>query len=205
MSGYRIAKIEVDMVRLGRFIIFALLAFGWSAVPASAQTARGDAGGIDYTAVSREMRGFEAVVNKALISAFDGQSFALSQQTKGAYIQGYGVTFTFIINIHRALVTPFGVVPGAGTEITPEQKRRRIEDLKDTLGKIILDNAWSLRHVRREDAITIVGFFEDRNFPEEPNQNKTVVLSVMKKDLDDIAGAKDRWKDFKLRMKSVEY
>ena len=67
LSGYHIAKIEVDMVRLSRFIIAALIVLGLSAVPSRAQAARGEGGGIDYTAVSREMRGFEAVVNKALI------------------------------------------------------------------------------------------------------------------------------------------
>ncbi len=191
------------MICSSRFILPVLLAFWLGAAPSRAQGLRSLTGNVDYAAVSREIRGFEAVVNKALSAAFTGAPFAVYQQTKGVYLQGYGATFCFTINLPRALVTPFGVVPGDDT--TPEQKRRRIEDLKDRLSRVLLESGANLKQLRKEDTITIVGFFDDRNFPEEPSQNKTVILSVLKKDLDDVVRAEDRWKEFKQRMKSVEY
>jgi len=191
------------MVRSSRFILSALFVFWLGVAPSIAQGSRNLTGSVDYAAVSREIRGFEAIVNKALGAAFNGAPFAVYQQAKGVYLQGYGATFCFTINIHRALVTPFGVVGGKDT--TPEQKRRRIEDLKDRLSRILLENGEDLKQLRKEDTITIVGFFEDRNFPEEPNQNKTVILSVIKKDLENVIRAEDRWREFKLRMKSFEY
>ncbi len=191
------------MVHFYRIFLCVAAALWSISEPAWAQGARGAPVGIDYTLVSREIHGFEKAVNKALSATFSGAPFALSQPTKGVYLQGYGVTLSFTVNIHRALVTPFGVVPG--DEITPEQKRRRIEALKDSLSHVLLDNGESLRQVRRDDCIAIIGFIEDRNFPEEENQNKTIILSVQKKDLDEAVRAEDRWKEFKLRLKTVEY
>jgi hypothetical protein len=46
---------------------------------------------------------------------------------------------------------------------------------------------------------------EDRNFPDEPSENKTIVLSVLKRDLDEFGNRSDRLKEFKQRMKIVEY
>ncbi len=192
------------MIRSSRLVLFTVTLW-MVAVSARAQAPHATSVSVDYIAVSRDIHGFEAIVNKALSTAFNGAPFAVSQQTKGVYLQGYGATFSFVINIHRALVTPFGVVQGPGDDITPEQKRRRIEELKERLSRVLLDNGSNLRQLRPGDAITIVGFFEDRNFPDEPNQNKTVVLSVLKKELDGIPRGDDRWREFKLRVKSVEY
>src|SRR5262249_504002 len=99
--------------------------------------------------------------------------------------------------------TPFGQV--RREEITPEQKRRRIEDLKDKLVKVLQDSGDTLRQLKKEETVSIVVFVEDRNMPDEENQNKTIVLSVLKKDLDELGHKDDRSREFKQRMKIVEY
>jgi len=119
-------------------------------------------------------------------------------------LQGYGVAFTFMVNIHRALInTPFGQIHREG--ITQEQKKQRIDELKDQLARVLLEKGSGLRLLRKEEAVTIVGFFEDRNFPDEQNQNKTVILSVLKGDLDEALHKNNRWQEFKQRMKIIEY
>jgi multidrug efflux pump subunit AcrB len=125
-------------------------------------------------------------------------------KAKGAYVPGYGVTFSFTVNIFRgALATPFGTVQTQ--DLTPAQKLRRIEDVKEKMSRVLLENGPSLRQVRLEDWITIEGFFDDRDFVGESNQSRTVILSIRKKDLDEACRAEDRWKEFKQRMKTVEY
>ena len=160
---------------------------------------------VDYAATRREIQNFEAILNDVISSAFSSSPFALVQKPKGVYLQGYGVTLSFLINIHRAVLnTPFGVVR-QGADVTPELKKRRIEDLKEKLVKVLLDNGDSLHQLRKDELVTIVAFFEDRNFPDEPNENKTLVLSVQKKDLDELGGRDDRWNELKQRMRIVEY
>jgi hypothetical protein len=159
----------------------------------------------DYLSNREDILRFENVVNGVLSSTFNSSPFAVVQSAKGAYLQGYGINFTFLINIHRAMVnTPFGQVRTRAA-ITPEMKIQRIEDLKGKLIQVLQNNSEVFQHLRKDENVSIVGFFEDSNFPGEPSANKTIVLSVLKKDLDELGHRTERLKEFKQRMKIVEY
>lgn len=153
---------------------------------------------VDYATARREIVGFESTLNKAIAPTFVSSPFGLVQKPKGVYLPGYGVTFTLLINVHRVVVdTPFGQINRG--EITPELKKKIVEDIKDKLIRTMLENGPVFSQVRKEESITVVAFIEDQNFPDEPNQNKTIVLSVQKRDFDGNPG-RDRQ-----RMKIVEY
>jgi len=159
---------------------------------------------VDYDSARREIQQLETVINGLLKETFINP-FGLVNRTKGAYIPGYGQVFNFLVNIERAVIsTPFGEYR-SGPTITTGEKKQRIEDLKDRLVRVLLDNASGMRQLRAGESVTIVAFFEDRNFPEEERQNRTVVLSALKKDLDEWSARPERWKEFKQRMKIVEY
>ncbi len=160
---------------------------------------------IDYRMAQQDILRFEMVINGVINSTFSSSPFAVVQKAKGAYLPGYGISLSFLINIHRAVInTPFGqVVRSRG--VTSDVKKQRIEDLKEKLIRTLQENGDSFRQLRNDDYVTIVGFFEDRNFPDEPNANKTMVLSVSKKDLDELGIKAERFKEFRQRMKIVEY
>jgi hypothetical protein len=201
-------EIGMTKVRSMRSIILVAFAISLSTGLLPAQSWPGTSSSSeyrpDYPSMRRDIQNFEAVANTTILSAFNGESSVLTGKARGAYLPGYGVTFSFTVNINRgALTTPFGTVQTQ--DLTPEQKLRRIEDVKDKLSRALLENGERLKQVRVEDWITIAGFFDDRNFPGEPNLSKTVILSVLKKDLNEAIRSEDRWKEFKLRMKTVEY
>jgi len=159
----------------------------------------------DFAAARRDILQFEAAMNATINSSFSSSPFAVVNKAKGAYLEGHGFVFSFLINIHRAVKnTPFGVVR-VGATVTQEMKRQRIEELKEKLIRLLQDNGETLRMLRKEEYVTIIAYMEDRNFPDEPNENKTIVLSALKKDLDEFGHQSDRLKEFKLRMKIVEY
>jgi hypothetical protein len=196
------------MLDLRRLILFVLLGFGLVVVPLAAQGTRGPSTGPEfkpnYPSARREIQDFEGVLNDVISIAFNSAPFAISQKPKGVYLQGYGMTFSFIVNIHRAMIrTPFGDKNTAG--ITPEQKRRRIDELKEALIRTLLLRGDGLRQLGREEAISIVGFIEDWNFPDEESQNKTVILSALRRDVEELARRDDRIQDFRQRIKIVEY
>jgi hypothetical protein len=196
------------MVQLRRLTLSGLVLFSLAAAPLMAQGAHGaseaSAFRPDYPAVNREIQKFEGAVNRTILGAFDNNSTVLTGRAKGAYLQGYGLALSFTVNIYRGqFVTPFGNVQT--DNLTPDQKRRRVEDLKEKLSRLLFETGANLKQVRGDDAIAIIGFFEDRNFPDEPNQSKTVVLSVLRRDLEEASRKEDSWKEFKLRMKAIEY
>jgi hypothetical protein len=169
------------------------------------QASGGAQEGMDYAALQQDILKFETVVNGVINSAFSSSPFAVVQKAKGAYLQGYGISLAFLINIHRAVVhTPFGDTR-TGIDMTPELKKQRIEELKERLIQMLQESSDSFHALRKEDYVTIVAFIEDRNFPDEPSGNKTIVLSALKKDLDELGRRSERLKEFKQRMKIVEY
>lgn len=195
------------MIRFVRFFLLGVALLGLLVVQVPAQNTRGPVvpGDYkpDYPLLRSEIQTFENAVNNTIKTAFSGSTLPLMPKTKGVYLQGYGVAFSIVVNIDRALVTPFGVVQGETS--TPEQKRRRIEDAIQRVSRTLLENGKNLRQVPRDEAITVVLYIEDRNFPDEQNLNRTIVLSVLKKDMDEAIQKEDPWKEFKLRMKTVEY
>jgi hypothetical protein len=160
---------------------------------------------IDYAVTQQDITRFEEVLNTVINNTFSSSPFAVVQKAKGAYLPGYGISLTFIINIHRAIInTPFGQV-SRSPMVTPEIKRKRIEELKEKLISAMYENGDNFRQLSGNSLITIVAFFEDRNFPDEPSGNKTIVLSTFKKDLDELGGKIGRLKEFRQRIKIVEY
>ncbi len=190
-------------------IVASLLLFGfWGFAPALHSVEGSQANGermIDYASVQQDILSFETVVNGVISSSFSSSPFAVVQKTKGAYLAGYGMSFAFLVNIHRAVMnTPFGQVkprPGA----TPELKKQRIEELKEELIHVLQENTQTFRRLQKEDHVTIIAFVEDRSFPDEPSANKTIVLTALKKDLDEFGHQQERFQEFKKRIKIVEY
>lgn len=159
----------------------------------------------DYQALRQEILQFEAVINEAINSSFSSSPFAVVQKAKGAYLEGYGAGFAFLVNIHRAVKqTPFGPVR-SGADMTQDLKKQRIAELKERLILTLQDNGEIFRTLRKEDYVTIIAYVEDRNLPDEPSANRTIVISALKKDLEEFARRGDRLKDFKQRIKIVEY
>jgi hypothetical protein len=160
---------------------------------------------IDYATAQQDISRFEAAINAIISSTFPADSYAIVNRAKGAYLPGYGISLSFLINIHRGVInTPFGQVRSRA-EVSTDLKIRRIEELKEKLIRALQDNGDTFRQLRKDDCVTIVAFFEDRNLPDEPSANKTIVMSAYKKDLDELGHKIDRLKEFKQRMKIVEY
>jgi hypothetical protein len=199
---------ELSVLKIAsKRIVTVLLFFGISGLPPALHSFEGSQasseGKIDYASTQQDILRFEALVDNVINSTFSSTPLAMVQKTKGAYLEGYGLSFTFLVNIHRAVVnTPFGQVKRTAT---PELKKQRIEKLKENLIRTLHENGEISRHLGKEDCVTIIAFIEDRNFPGEPNANKTIILTALKKDMDEFGNQQERFRDFKKRIKIVEY
>ena len=162
-------------------------------------------GNIDGVKLRPFIRTLEVAINSAIGATFPGP-FGTIQKPKGAYLPGFGYTFTFLINIRRGMInTPFGAYPNEA-EISLKEKNQRIESLKDMLVRILLSPSNRTAGLQKEESIAIVGFFEESDpVKPEADLNKTLILSVLKGDLDELADKKDRFNELKQRVKIVEY
>jgi hypothetical protein len=183
-------------------LIVLLLTWSFAASGAKGAQETGEVK-VDYKSARRDIQNVEVAINTIIGATFPGP-YAVVQNARGVHLPGYGFMFTFLVNIHRAVInTPFGEV--RNKNITPEEKKRRIEELKDKLVRMLLENADTLRQLRKDESVSVVVFVEDRNFPGDENQNKTMILRAFKRDLDELAHKENRWKELKQRMEIIEY
>lgn len=186
-------------------LVTALLLAAITGSPAQAAVAKQEDTKQEYVSARQDILRFEGIINDVINASFSTSPFAVVQKPKGAYLQGYGFSFAFLVNMHRAVKrTPFGTIRPKN-EPTQELKRQRIEELKEKLIRVLQDSGENFQILRKEEYVTIIAYLEDWNLPDEPSSNKTIVLSALKKDLDEFARRSDRLKEFKQRMKIVEY
>jgi hypothetical protein len=182
---------------------FAIMILGFLCVPVAAQGTKGL--NVDYGQERPLIKNFELAIGEAIATTFPGP-FGQVQKPKGVHLPGYGYTFMFLINIRRGMInTPFGAYANEA-DITPEQKKQRIEGLKDKLVYLLVAQGSRLTALQRNESIAICALFEESN-PVNPdeNLNKTLILSILKSDLDELASKQERFNELRQRVKIVEY
>ena len=195
--------IKVNWVAGKHSILLVALALCFGCLPLSVQNS-GEAK-TDYAGASREIQNFEIAINGAIDRTFSGP-FGLVQQPKGGYLPGYGYVFHFVVNIKRAMTsTPFGMMKN-GEDLSPEEKKRRIDGLKDELVRILLNSGSGFVKLQKNESIAIMAYFEEFN-PLIPGgkESKTLILSVSKSDISDPGNRQDKYNEFKQKVKIVEY
>lgn len=161
----------------------------------------------DLNALKRDIQFFEEKLDLKL-SQLPNAMLAVVDRTKGVYLKGYGIVFTFLVNINRVVITtPFGE-RRVGKQQTQEEKRRRMTDIRDMLIRTMREDPGSFRSLTPTDAVVVVAHFEDSNELDKTKRTKTVVLKILKRDLDAARteGSKgDGTEDFRKRVTVDEY
>jgi hypothetical protein len=156
-----------------------------------------------YNSIKGEIQAFESVLNKRLEQQFK-HPLAIVDKPKGVYLYGYGALFTFLVNVNRAsFKTPFGEHKIGELE-TPEQKKQRIQEVKEMVIKTLSDHAGALGQLSPRDFVVVVAHFEDNNELDELKKNKTVIIRASKKELDEHR-AKPNYSEFRRRVEVLEY
>lgn len=182
---------------------FSIVILGFLCAPAATQGTKSVK--VDYGKERPLVASFEKEIGKAISEVFPG-SFGQVQPPKGAHLPGYGYTFMFVINIRRGMLsTPFGSYANE-SEISPDQKRQKIEALKDKLVPLLFTHGSRLMSLQKNETVSICALFEETNaFKPEENLNTTLVLSAQKSDLDELATKQERFNELRQKVKIVEY
>jgi hypothetical protein len=191
----------VNMQGRKQRVWLSLLALGSLCLPLVAQGTQEAKS--DYSKVQAPIRSFEGYISQIVARTMPG-SFALVGKPRGWLEDRTGYNFLFNVNIQHGLVSsPMGVFK-TGPDITPDQKRQAVETMKDLLIRLLYSQGVTMPQLRKDKAITIVGIFDDPD-PIEGNVQKTLILSVLKSDIDEFSNGGEHFNEFKQRVKIVEY
>lgn len=189
------------MRRMKRLARVGLLALGIMSLPLAAQGPK--AAAVDYTLVRPSIQRFENAIGDASGRTFG--TLGIVGRPKGVYLQGYGYMYSVLINLRWGIVTtntPFGPV-NTGADLSQEEKKRRVDNFREQLLSVLFTQGSSLPQLDKDKCITIAAFLEETN--PDGMMSKTIILTVLKSDMDDLGSKAERYNEFKQRVKIVEY
>lgn len=161
-------------------------------------------GAIDYRLMRNEIQIFETILRTAIKNEFN-HPLALVNEPRGAYLPGYGVNFTFLLNVNRDEVnTPFGVKRfNSGAAARPRVEK--IRTVREMALKLLGDYGNTLTQLTTDESLTITAHIEDRTALVPSEQEEVLVFRVSKKALSDYSMRKIDAKQFRERVETIEY
>lgn len=184
-----------------RQVWIGVLALGLLCVPVAAQGPK--AASVDYALMRPSIQEFEKGLWKATSATFG--DLGILGRPKGIFLTSYGYMYVVLVNPKWGRVTqqtPFGPLT-SGTDLSPKERRKRIEGYEEQLVQVLFNQGCALPQLDKNKYITIAASLEEVN--PEGTVNTTIILSVLKSDLDELGNKADRYNEFKQRVKIVEY
>jgi hypothetical protein len=159
----------------------------------------------NLSALKGEMKVFEAVIDGTMSQTF-APPFGLLEKTKGAYLPGFGLTFSLEVELYPTRApNPFNAEPLSKAEIAKAQKmeRDRLATVKTSVPRLLADHAVSLRNLAGDASVAVVvHLFEmqvrNDNFPDQ------VVIETKKSDLERFWDKKISYEELVAKMTIVE-
>lgn len=177
--------------------LLAVLLVGFSSV-ASAQQSQ------NMALLKRDTQILERIVFEVLKQNFRNP-FVITAEPRGAYLQGFGVTLSFQLNINRAKIrTPFGDLD-APKSVGERSKSEQIRLVKDSMKQCLADYGQTIKQLGPHDHIAVQAYIVDRNELDPAKSTTILVLSCTKDDVNLLATGKLPIDKFKERVHVLEY
>ena len=160
----------------------------------------------NISALKAEMKVFEAVIDGTMAQTF-APPFGLLEKTQGTYLPGFGLAFSLEVNLYPLRApNPFNLTPLSKAELDTAQKAKleRITTIKESVPRLLADQAMSLRDLSSDDSIAVVvHLFEvqsgDTKFPDQ------LVIKTRKSDLDQFWDKKISYQELTAKMRILEF
>jgi hypothetical protein len=159
----------------------------------------------NLNALKGEMKVFEAVINETVVQTF-APPFGLLEKAQGTYLSDYGVIFSLEVNLYPVrMPNMFNVQPPTKDEVEKARKTKleRIGIIKQTMPRLLADQASALREFPAEESVAIiVHLFHFQ--PEGENLPTQMVIQVKRSDLDQYSERKLSYEQFLSHVKFSE-
>lgn len=188
------------MIRRHCWAIGGLLFF----LVSTAAGARGQRDQVDLSEMKKEIELFESVLNQSLTQTFGGPFDTLSR-AQGAYLPGYGVVFSFEVNLSPMRNWgPFsaGAVAKSTEEQLQEENRRR-ERAKAVADQVLANFGQTLTQLVPGESVTII----IHTAAARPNkiERSTIVVSAEKKLIEERQAKLIDQANFVRKLRTTEY
>jgi hypothetical protein len=188
-------------IQAARWILCAnMVVFGLPGLPSAAQGPR--AGNVDYAQLRTSVQTFEQGLNFTVNGTFG--TLSMIGKPKGAFVPGTGYVFSFLVNMRwgETVNSPMGSF-SRGPAPSPATRKKRIDDMKEGVLRLLIGQGAAMPMLEKDKSIIVIAYIEEH--APEGDMNKTIVMSVLKSDLDELGTRQERQNELKQRVKIVEY
>lgn len=178
-----------------------------STSPTSTPTAQAAAEKPDLRQLKRDISVFSGVVDNTLRESFK-QPYGMLQQTKGAYLPGYGLVFSLEVSlVQLRMRSPFDARPLTRQELDTafKLKQERIGELEHrVLPRMLADYGSTLELPPTDHLAVVIHLF---NFPEEDQTElpSRLVAQVSRQDMLDFKAARIPYDEFAKRVELLKF
>lgn len=127
----------------------------------------------DYVNVKRQVQLFETLLTTALNQRFE-RPFAVLQEPRGTYLEGYGAVFTLEVNLSPLrYLSPFSPGPHTEKELQEAHARKlqRMKEVEEIVKDLLRDHGAGLSFLRPEENVAVVVYLfntgEQRDLPSQ--------------------------------------
>lgn len=174
---------------------------------APASTAQAPVEKPDLRQLKRDISVFSGVVDNTLRESFN-QPYGLLQQTKGAYLPGYGLVFSLEVSlVQLRMRSPFDPRPLTRQELDTafKVKQERLGELeRRVLPRLFADYGSNIELPPTEHLAVVIHLF---NFPEEDQQElpSRLVAQLSRQDMLDFKNGKISYTDLAKRVELLKF
>lgn len=159
----------------------------------------------DLQQLKKECELFETIVLTALGQAVPNPLF-IAEKPRGTYLNGYGITFSFTLNLNRSLIlfpksTPQKPQP-AGDD---SNLARSMADVRKCLVEILGQYGATLKQLPGDSKISIIAHVLKRSVDPNLQTNRIMILTITRTDVEQYQREKISFEDFKKRVSYLEY
>jgi hypothetical protein len=161
------------------FCVLIVILVPWSSLVANAPQERPDLGEL-----RKQIELFESVLNQSLKQAFGGP-FDTLDGAQGAYLPGYGVVFSFEVNLSPVInMGPFNPVPTPKREAAQRAEELRRRDKAKAIADEVLANfGQTLSSLGPNESVAVI-IHTAAAHPDKVERS-TIVVSVDKKSIEE--------------------
>jgi hypothetical protein len=161
------------------FCVLIGILIPWGSLGANAQQERPDLGEL-----RKQIELFESVLNQSLKQAFGGP-FDTLDRTQGAYLPGYGVVFSFEVNLTPLLnMGPFNSSPTPKREAAQRaEELRRREKAKAIAQEVLTNFGQTLSLLSPNESVAVI--IQTAAAHPDKVERSTIVVSAEKKSIDE--------------------
>jgi len=153
--------------------------------------------------LKKECEVFENIINTTLRQSFP-HPLLLSEKARGTYLAGYGLTFSFTVNLNNGYMLfpttkkPYMKKSKYDTKAILNLIKRKIMDVVTMYGV-------GLKQLSSDEKISIIAHVLNRSVFSDVDSNRVMVLTVTKGDIDRLQRRAIKYEDFKKRVNYIEY